>query len=125
MTKYTVEVDGMMCGMCEAHVNEAVRKAFAVKKVSSSRAKKQTVVIAEEPIDENALKEAIAATGYTALSVKSEPYQKKGLFHFYGNIQGRCRCTQRTGPSLLAKRQPAAVPWRVKGLSLSVPGEAR
>ena len=44
--------------------------------------KKQTVVIAEEPIDENALKEAIAATGYTALSVKSEPYQKKGLFHF-------------------------------------------
>ena len=38
MTKYTVEVDGMMCGMCEAHVNEAVRKAFAVKKVSSSRA---------------------------------------------------------------------------------------
>lgn len=82
MTKYTVEVDGMMCGMCEAHVNEAVRKAFAVKKVSSSRAKKQTVVIAEEPINENALKEAIAATGYTALSVKSEPYQKKGLFHF-------------------------------------------
>lgn len=82
MTKYTVEVDGMMCGMCEAHVNEAVRKAFAVKKVSSSRAKKQTVVIAEEPIDENALKEAIAATGYTVLSVKNEPYQKKGLFHF-------------------------------------------
>lgn len=25
----TVQVDGMMCGMCEAHVNDAVRKATA------------------------------------------------------------------------------------------------
>ena len=24
MWKYTVEVNGMMCGMCEAHVNDAV-----------------------------------------------------------------------------------------------------
>ena len=28
MLKITVQVDGMMCGMCEAHVNDAVRKAF-------------------------------------------------------------------------------------------------
>ena len=61
MIKYTLAVDGMMCGMCEAHVNGAVRRAFAVKKVSSSRAKKQTVVIAEAPLDEAALKQAIAA----------------------------------------------------------------
>ena len=37
MLKITVQVDGMMCGMCESHVNEAVRKAFKVKKVTSSR----------------------------------------------------------------------------------------
>lgn len=43
MWKYTVEVNGMMCGMCEAHVNDAVRKACPVKKVSSSRSKNQTV----------------------------------------------------------------------------------
>lgn len=24
MTKITVKVDGMMCGMCESHVNDAV-----------------------------------------------------------------------------------------------------
>ena len=42
MWKYTVEVNGMMCGMCEAHVNDAVRKACPVKKVSSSRSKNQT-----------------------------------------------------------------------------------
>ena len=28
MTKYTLVVDGMMCGMCEAHINDAVRKAY-------------------------------------------------------------------------------------------------
>ena len=39
MWKYTVEVNGMMCGMCEAHVNDAIRKAFPVKKVNSSAAK--------------------------------------------------------------------------------------
>lgn len=39
MWKYTVEVDGMMCGMCESHVNDAVRKAFPVKKVNSSHGK--------------------------------------------------------------------------------------
>ena len=37
MWKYTIEVTGMMCSMCESHVNDAVRKAFPVKKVTSSR----------------------------------------------------------------------------------------
>ena len=36
MQEITVGVDGMMCGMCESHVNDAVRTAFPVKKVSSS-----------------------------------------------------------------------------------------
>ena len=62
MTKYTVAVDGMQCGMCEAHVNDAIRKAFTVKKVTSSHSKKQTVVITEQPIDEQALKKVIDDT---------------------------------------------------------------
>ena len=51
MLKITVDVDGMQCGMCENHVNEAVRGAFPVKKVSSSHSKKQTVIITEQDID--------------------------------------------------------------------------
>ena len=39
MTQITVGVDGMQCGMCEAHINEAVRGAFKVKKVTSSHSK--------------------------------------------------------------------------------------
>ena len=28
MVKITAKVEGMMCDMCEAHVNDAVRKAY-------------------------------------------------------------------------------------------------
>lgn len=80
MNKITVEVEGMACGMCESHINDAVRNAFPVKKVTSSHTKKQTVIIAEGDIDEQKLKEVIAKTGYEAVSVSKEPYEKKGLF---------------------------------------------
>ena len=35
MIQTTVEVGGMACSMCEAHINDAVRNAFPVDKVSS------------------------------------------------------------------------------------------
>lgn len=82
MQKITVKIDGMMCGMCESHVNDAIRNAFPVKKVTSSHSKGETVIITEQNIDEAALRSAIDATGYTVVSVASEPYQKKGLFSF-------------------------------------------
>lgn len=84
MLKLTVKVDGMMCSMCESHVNDAIRKAFPVKKVTSSHSKGETVVVSEADIPDDALKAAIDATGYTTLSVAREPYQKKGLFDLFG-----------------------------------------
>ena len=30
MVEITVDIEGMACGMCKAHVNEAVRNAFQV-----------------------------------------------------------------------------------------------
>ena len=47
MLKYILKIDGMMCGMCEAHINDAVRKNFPVKKVSSSHTKGETVMLSE------------------------------------------------------------------------------
>lgn len=52
MVKITVGIEGMACGMCETHINEAVRNAFRVKKVTSSHTKKQTVILAEKDIPE-------------------------------------------------------------------------
>ena len=80
MFKTTISVSGMMCGMCEAHVNDAVRAAMPVKKVTSSHKKGETVILSESKPDADALKQAINATGYEALDVQTEPYEKKGLF---------------------------------------------
>lgn len=80
MVKITVGIEGMACGMCEAHINEAVRNAFPVKKVTSSHTKKQTFIIAENDIPEEKLKSVITKAGYDLVSAKCEPYEKKGLF---------------------------------------------
>lgn len=83
MKKITLKIDGMMCGMCESHVNDAIRKAFAVKKVSSSHSKGETVILSETGLSEEDLHRIIDATGYQLLSIKSEPYEKKGLFGLF------------------------------------------
>lgn len=83
MVKTIVKVDGMMCGMCESHVNDAIRQAMQVKKVTSSHAKGETEIISEAALDEAAVRAAIEKTGYAVTGIQSEPYEKKGfsLFH--------------------------------------------
>ena len=82
MWKYTVHVEGMMCGMCESHVNEVVRKTVQVEKVTSSHTKGETVIVSARPLDIEALKAAIADTGYTVTGAEEKPYEKKGFFSF-------------------------------------------
>ncbi|MED9891430.1 heavy-metal-associated domain-containing protein [Ruminococcus champanellensis] len=82
MIRTTLQIDGMMCGHCEAHVNDTIRQAFPVKKVESSHTKKETVILSEEPLDEEKLRAVIAQTGYTLGEIRTEPYEKKGLFSF-------------------------------------------
>lgn len=83
MTKTTLQIEGMMCGMCEAHVNEAIRKAFPVRKVISSHTKNETEILSEAPLDEELIRKTIAETGYTLKSITSEPCEKKG-FKLFG-----------------------------------------
>ena len=86
MYETTVKIDGMMCGMCESHINDAIRAAFKVKKVSSSHAKGTTVILSPEALDEAKLRQVIEATGYQLLDVRSTVRAEKkgglfGLFH--------------------------------------------
>ena len=85
MIETILKVDGMMCGMCESHINETVRKTADVKKVTSSHTKGETVILSEQELDIDALKAAIAETGYTVKGAQSHPYEKKvflsSLFH--------------------------------------------
>ena len=77
----TLDIEGMMCRMCEAHVCEAIRKAVpSAKKVSASRRKREASFLTEDAVDAERLKAAIDATGYTCLDVQSAPYEKKGSF---------------------------------------------
>ena len=69
----------MMCGMCEGHINDAIRSHFQVKKVSSSHSKGQTVIRSQEALDQAQLRQVIDATGYKVLNVVSRPVEKRGL----------------------------------------------
>lgn len=81
MYKNVVGVDGMMCGMCEAHIADAIRAAFPdAQKVAASQKKKQAVFLTEEPAPEDTVKKAIEDTGYHYLGFSSELYEKKHLF---------------------------------------------
>ena len=82
MIKIILGIEGMACSMCEAHMNDAVRKAFSVKKVTSSHSKCRTEIITESEIAESDLKKVVEATGYKLFSFKSEPYEKKGFSLF-------------------------------------------
>ena len=83
MTETILKVDGMACGMCESHINDTVRNKFSVQKVTSSHTKGETVILSEQPLDQQALRDAIAATGYEVMTVDAHPYEKKGLFSFH------------------------------------------
>lgn len=85
MIRTRVAVEGMMCGMCEAHINDAVRKAIPVKKVSSSHTRGETVIITESVPDTDLIRKAIDSTGYKVLSVESTPAnEKKNLRPSFG-----------------------------------------
>ena len=81
MIRTTLKIDGMMCGMCEAHVCDAIRKTVpSAKKVTASRSRKEASFLTDEAVDTAGLKAAVEATGYTCLDVSSAPYEKRGLF---------------------------------------------
>ena len=82
MVKTVLKIDGMMCGMCEAHMNDLIRKNFKVKKVTSSAKDGETVIISDAELDIPWAKKQIKDNGYELVDYTSEPYEKKGLFHF-------------------------------------------
>ena len=83
MIQITLKIDGMMCEMCESHINDAIRRNFAVKKVTSSHAKGETVILTEQDLDEEKLRIVLGETGYRLLSFEKKAYEKKGKFSFF------------------------------------------
>ena len=72
MVKVTVNVEGMMCGHCEAHVNEAIKKAFGAEDVVSSHESNTTVFTAPEKVDEDKIRATIKEAGYEVTGITQE-----------------------------------------------------
>lgn len=74
--KTVLTITDMACSMCEAHVNDSIRKAFGneygVKKVKSSHKKNRTEIVSEKPLPDDEIKKVIGETGYTLTDIAVE-----------------------------------------------------
>ncbi len=87
MNRVTMTIDGMMCGMCEAHICDALRRVCDPKaKVSASHTAGTAEILLEGAADVARLKMAVKETGYRVLEIRVEPVEskKKGLFGLFG-----------------------------------------
>lgn len=82
MEKITLNIDGMMCVRCEAHMNDTVKKLFGISKVSSSHKDRKTVIVTDKKITDVQLKQAVEKAGYTLLGIDRVNEEKKGIFSF-------------------------------------------
>ena len=81
MYKITLNVEGMMCPMCEKHATDAVRKACSVSDVTASHKEKKVVITSKEAIGQDTLSDVIASAGYKVTGYTVEE-KKKSLFGF-------------------------------------------
>ena len=78
MKKIIIGIEGMMCSGCENRVNQAVKNAYPVKKVSSSHSKNETVITTEVDIPEAQITAMLTGMGFKVVSFSVE--EKRGLF---------------------------------------------
>lgn len=83
MKKTTLIINGMMCGMCEAHVADVIRRNFDTEKITASHLKNTAVIISENALDEEKIKAVISATGYKIEDISVEDYEKKNIFSVF------------------------------------------
>ncbi len=67
-----LEISGMMCSMCESHINDAIRNNFKVKSVKSNHKTGICRIKSEEKLDEELLIKVISETGYEVKLIKTE-----------------------------------------------------
>lgn len=80
MNRYTLKIDGMMCSMCETHVNEIVRKGFKIHKVRSNHSKNEVIFTSDEILSKEKIKQVFEPTGYKVLSISIEENVKMKIF---------------------------------------------
>ena len=85
MQEITLKIDGMHCSMCEAHLNEVIRKLVNVKKIKSNHSTGICTFTTDNfnLSDEDFSKKVFDESGYRVLSITKNEVAKKGLFSFF------------------------------------------
>ena len=69
---YSLEVPDMHCGMCEAHIEDTIRKNAKIKKVTANCHKSLVTIYSDEPLDMELIKTPITKTGYRVNNIIEE-----------------------------------------------------
>ena len=70
--KITLKIDGMMCAMCESHINDAIRSNLNVKKLKTSHSTGLSEFMTNDVVSDESLKKIIGKSGYRVLEIKRE-----------------------------------------------------
>lgn len=80
MIQTRIQIDGMACEMCEAHIRDVIRKHFPeAQKIRADHKEGLALVVAAQGLDVSTLKETIRESGYRVIRVTYEPYQEVDL----------------------------------------------
>ena len=77
MNKYILGIDGMGCGMCEIHVEEALEKTLKYKRIKASHIKNNVIIICEDNLTIEDFKKILDPTGYRVTSFERTVAVKK------------------------------------------------
>jgi copper chaperone len=69
--KKQLSIEGMSCGHCVKHVEEALKEIGGVTSVAVDLAKKKAVVEASDGVAEAQLKKAVEEAGYEVVDIKN------------------------------------------------------
>ena len=67
LIKSTFKIDGMMCGMCEAHVCDAIRRGMKVNKVEASHSKGELYIYSDKEVSVDEVEKVLEPTGYRVI----------------------------------------------------------
>ncbi len=84
MLKATIKIEGMACNMCEAHIQQALRKAFPnIKAVKASHTKGLATFISEVEFPVTEIEKAIKDCGYDHVSTTWSQEDRKGFLGLF------------------------------------------
>ena len=66
----TLDIEGMMCAQCQAHVQKALEGVAGVTKVIVSLEENNATVTADAGVEDQALINAVTESGYKVLACK-------------------------------------------------------